>query len=255
MLSSDQPKRRMYLRTLLLLLGLACLVWSLFAWPLFRLTGPVRDLAARIIANEHFKPGVLPDWQVRMNGALRPAILQPDFSLADALIALRVAEEAMQRKNSEEADREMASAEVKVRAALSLSPTNSFLWLMAYSLEISRSGFQAKSLSYLDQSYATGPQEGWIALRRNRIALAIFPALEHSTQDSVVGEFSGIVDSGFIAEAAANVTGVGWDQRERLLANLGRADIASREAFAKVLARARVDVSVPGVALDERWFR
>ncbi|MVT53317.1 hypothetical protein GPL17_22865 [Bradyrhizobium yuanmingense] len=240
---------------MLLLLGFVCLVWSSIAWPSFWLTGPVRDVAARISAGERFKPGVLPDWQVRMNAAPRGAVLQADFSQADALIALRVAEEGLRRKNSEEADRETGSAEVKVRTALSFSPNNSFLWLMAYSLEMSRSGFQAKSLKYLDQSYATGPREGWIALRRNRMALAVFPELEHLTQANVVLEFSNIVDSGFVEEAAANMKGVGWDQRERLLVSLGRVDIAAREAFAKVLARASVNVSVPGVASDERWFR
>jgi hypothetical protein len=247
-------KRWIYLRALLLLPGLVCLAWSVIAWPSFRLMGSARDVAARITANERFKPGVLTNWQVRMNAVPRPDILQSDFSRVNALVAFRIAEEAMQR-SSENIDRNAASAVVKVRDALSLCPSSSLLWLMAFALEISRSGFQPSSLRYLDQSYATGPREGWIGLRRNKIALAVFPMLNHSTQDAVVEEFSDIVSGGWAEEAAANLTGVGWNQRARLLAGLQRVDIASRETFAKVLARANVDVSVPGIVLTEKWFR
>ena len=107
-------------------------------------------------------------------------------------------------------------------------------------------------MSYLEQSYSTGPREGWIALRRNRLALAAFQMLNERMQDSVTAEFAGMVDSYFIGEAADNLQRAGWPQRERLLASLGDVDIMSRELFAKWLERNGVKVVVPGVKSNER---
>src|SRR5581483_10514237 len=141
------------------------------------------------------------------------------------------------------------------RLSLSLSPTDPFLWLMLYSLEATRNGFDIKSLRLLDESYATGPREGWVALRRNKLSLSVFPMVSDGLQTEIVSEFAGMVDSDFTEAAALNLTGNGWAQRDRLLAGLADANIIAREAFAKKLARDGVSVIVPGVELDERLWR
>ncbi len=124
---------------------------------------------------------------------------------------------------------------------------------MLYSLETSHNGFN--HIGYLNQSYALGPHEGWISLRRNRLALASFLILSEPAQAAVISEFVGMVDSAFTEEAAMNLASIGQDQRSLMLASLEHAEIASRETFAKTLARAGINVSVPGVTLDGRWFR
>lgn len=238
--------------SLLRLFGLASLVWSVAALPSFWQLLPARDASAQIITDARFRPNVLTDLRTRIQAIPRPALQPPEFTQADALISLRIADEMVQKMRPEEADREVAAAEQKVKTALSVTPTDSFLWLMLYSVETARSGFDSRNIGYFDRSYATGPREGWIALRRNRLGLAVFPALSKSTQDMVIVEFSEMVDADFIDDAVLNLEGIGWMQRDRLLASLAHVDISSRQALVKRLLRDAVKVDVPGIVSDDR---
>ncbi|MCK1345781.1 MULTISPECIES: hypothetical protein [unclassified Bradyrhizobium] len=243
------------LRGLLLPLGLLSVFWSLTALPSFRRTTPAREVTARIIADERFKTGALNQMLTRIEAEPAPPIQQPELWLADVLIRLRTAEEAMQQKTLEEADREVEAAEHKLIAALHLSPTDSLLWLLLYSVETTRNGFDPKTLSYLDRSYLAGPHEGWIALRRNRLSLAVFPVLGDWTRQATVSEFSEMVDADFIEEAGTNLMGVGWAQRERLLAALRDVDVSSKTSLLKRLLADGINLKIPGIEHNERPWR
>ncbi|MCK1294836.1 hypothetical protein [Bradyrhizobium sp. 30] len=167
-------------------------------------------------------------------------------------MSLGIAEELMQRDRSETYDVGMETAETKIRTSLSSNPTDSFLWLMIYSVKIARGGFDPKEVAFLEQSYHAGALEGWVSLRRNGLALSIFPLLTVSIQDTVVAEFAAIVDSGFLDEATAILTSVGWEQRDRLLGGLQQVDIGARERLAKRLRRQGFKVGVPGVEMSDR---
>lgn len=208
------------------------------------------------MADEPFRPGALSDIQAYIQKK-EPAQIcfEPTVARARALVHLSIAELASQRKSPLEVEEEAAEAQQDVRYSLQINPTDSFLWLMLYSTQIARVGFDADHLRYIDQSYATGAYEGWVTLRRNRVTLAVFPILSDAEQVTVLREFAAIVDSGFVEQAAKILTSVGWQQRERLLASLGQVDIGSREGFAKYLRRDGVTVDVPGVYVDERWWR
>lgn len=244
-----------FVRGLLALLGLLGVLWSSAVAPSFWLTALAHEVSVGIIADDRFKPGALGAMLALMETQSNAFILQPQFSKAKALLGLRVAEEAMGWKSSEDTDREMEGAEAKLRSALCLTPMDSFLWLMLYSVETARYGFELKNFALLGQSYMTAPLEGWIALRRNKVALAILPMLNGPSQENVVSEFAAMVESDFIDYAAFNLTSVGWEHRERLLSGLEHADIIRREAFAKKLARDGVKASVPGIEIDERPWR
>ena len=188
--------------------------------------------------------------------AVRPLpILQPEFAQARALVKLRTAEEAIRRKNPEDADRDVAESEKDVRLSLSVSPSDSFLWMMLYGVETMRKGFDRNSINMLEQSYTAAPLEGWIAVRRNRVSLAVFPFLSEAMQKLVLSEFAGMVSSDFIEDAAFNLINVGWPHRDRLLAGLEQVDLVERKALAKRLAREALNVTVPGAEIEERPWR
>ncbi|MCK1317392.1 MULTISPECIES: hypothetical protein [unclassified Bradyrhizobium] len=252
MWNSDRLPSGAFLRALLLLFGVVGSVWSSLVLPSFQLTAPARNISARIIADESFKPGALGEMLLRTNAVSEPPMIQPEFSQSQALITLRAAEEAILRKTPEEADHEIEAAQNKVKAALAVAPTDSFLWLMLYSAEISRSGFDLQIAHYLGQSYAAGPLEGWISLRRNRLALAVFAMLSEVVQRATISEFSNMVSSGFVDQAATNLATVGWSNRDRLLAALTQVDITDRQSLAKQLLKVGVNVTVPGVEREER---
>lgn len=243
------------MRLALVLLGAASLWWSATVLPTVRSAGLARELTKRILADDRFRSDALSLAKAHIENEPKHGVATSVLSRAQALVQLKAADNTMQRQDSNQADQETAIAEEKLKLSLALNPTDSFLWLMLYSVEVRRSGFDPGKLARLDQSYEAGPREGWIALHRNRVTLAIFSMLNDALQEKAVSEFAAMVDSGFIKEAAFNLTGAGWVQQDRLLASLSQVDIVSREAFAKRLARDGVRVSVPGVEVDERWWR
>lgn len=239
----------------MLLLGAVGVFWAGIVLPSFFEMAQIQDISLRIIADDRFKSGVLANVLHRAETAPQRFILQPEFARAVALITLRTAEEAIQKKSSEDGDREIAIAAKRLAASLFVNPTDAFFWLMLYSVETMRNGFDPKYIAYLDQSYATGPFDGWIALRRNREALAAFSLLNDNGQKLVAAEFDAMVDSDFIEDAALNITTVGWGIRERLAASLEHVNLASRQMLAKRLAQNGVKIKIPGVELEDRPWR
>lgn len=254
MLNSVSPLRVMLVAVPVLSLGLSGVFWSVVALPSFWQTAPAHDLSRRIVANDRFNPVVLADMMVRMDVADR-TMMQPEFLSAKALIKLRAVEEATQRKSAEEAEREAKATEDTLRFSLAMNPTDSLLWMMLYSISIAHRGLDLGNISYLERSYVQGPNEGWIALQRNRLTLAIFPLLDEATQRYAISEFAALVDGGFIAEAATNFTRQGPVEQQLLLKGLERSNIGMRRIFARELWRDGVKVFVPGVELDERFWR
>lgn len=240
------------LRGTLLLVGLLSLCWSLTALPSFNRSTTARDLKDRIVAGEHFKPGVLRSMLTRLDAVPAPLIKQPEIASTAALVNLRIAEEAARGGGSDEVDRQVETADHQLIQALSTNPSEAFLWLLLYSVETARSGFDPKVVQFLEASYLTGPHEGWIAVRRNRIALAIFPMLRERTQRSVTSEFSELVDSDFTEVAVTNLIATGWAQREGLLNSLQTTDATSKASFVKRLRSEGINLSVPGVEYNER---
>jgi len=249
----DRPPSR-GVRSMFALLGSAGVLWGAFTLPTFHSLVPKREVTARIMVDDRFKPGALARVQARLDAETTPRVQHPDAARANALVTLRASDEMMAHEGSADADR-AGEAETKVRASLTQNPADSFLWLLLYSTAMARGGFDEANIRFLKLSYGTGPLEGWIALRRNRLALAAFPMLSGPIQQSTISEFAALVESDFIEDAAISLTGVGWTQRETLLARLVQTDMISREALAKRLARDGVTVSVPGVEIDERWWR
>lgn len=213
-------------------------------------------MAGRILAGDNFKSGTLGGVLTSMQFAPELPVQLSALLRSEALVRLRIAEDPSGRKTVEVANNDAAAALDKVKRALALNPSDSFLWLMLYSTENVSRGFDMRSLRILDESYATGPLEGWISLRRNSLALAVFPSLGEQAKLKVVVEFKKLVDGEFIDLAAINLTGIGWAHRERLLASLETINSIPREAFARKLAQDGVKVAVPGTPTDERlWHR
>lgn len=242
-------------RGLLILFGLVGAVWSIALWPQFRSAIPAKEVAAHIIADDRFKVGELNRILASMLASPNPCVTRSDLVHSEALIRVRIEEESRRHGGKDESDNDAAAAYGRLKSSLALSPMDSFLWLMLYSIDIARNGFDEGTISILNESYVTGPLEGWIALRRNKLALAAFPALPAAMQAKVVSEFAALVDGDFTDVAMLNLAGVGWPQADRLLAGVANVSMIPREAFAKRLRQEGLKVRVPGVELDERLWR
>ncbi|MGA7802866.1 MAG: hypothetical protein WCC36_18860, partial [Gammaproteobacteria bacterium] len=172
-------------------------------------------------------------------GALRSA----------AIIRLRALEKSMAEGGSPQLDEEQRKLDASIRMSLARAPADPFLWVVLFWLENARNGFSRNHLKLLQESYALGPNEGWVAIRRNRLALAIFSQLSPNLRREVVREFAGLVRSHYIAQAADLLVGPGWPVRDQLLSGLRDVPQLPREQLAKAVYDLGYDVSVPGVTL------
>ncbi|WP_354168121.1 MULTISPECIES: hypothetical protein [unclassified Bradyrhizobium] len=197
----------------------------------------------------------LRDVETSLNNSSEFVLPRSDWLRSKALFHLSIVEMGAAAKTADQANQEGVAADEVLRSSLAHNPFDPFLWFMLYSLHNERSGFDSSALRFLRQSYATGPLEGWIALRRNKLALAAFRSLPGEGQTKVVAEFVQMVDADFIESAAVNLVSVGWQQSDQLLAALADASLVSREAFARRLWNDGLKVSVPGVKIDERLLR
>lgn len=242
-------------QALRLLLGCAAGLWSVMILPASWSAAPAKSFMAHILADDRFKAATLNEVLAMVPTSPERLRRRSDWVRAEALIRLRIAEEALGRQSPGEADGQATALDDKLKSSLAFNPTDSFLWLVLYSLEITRHGFEEGAVGFLSKSYETGPLEGWISLRRNNVALAAFASLSAGTQAVVVAEFSAMVDSDFVEIAARNLMGGGWKEKDRLVASLANVELIPREAFAKRLSREGLKVSIPGVYLDERLWR
>jgi hypothetical protein len=212
----------------------------------FQAQAAVTEIATRIIAGDVYKPDLLEaiDREAdRQATSLRPAVLAKL-----AIVRLRRVEVATQNADKE-IDAKLDRLRETIEAALSNTPTDAFLWSVLYWVHNAQLGFSEDNIRNLQMSYETGPYEGWVARRRNGLALAVFPMLPASMAQSVTSEFSGMVRTPLNFVAADNLKGPGWPIREALLASLRPLSERDRQSFAALLnERDLRDVVVPGIA-------
>ncbi|UPK25710.1 hypothetical protein [Bradyrhizobium sp. 195] len=209
-------------------------------------------MTERMMADRRFKSGVLAQVAAGLEREPRRLVAQATFIRAQAFVNLGVAEGTIGQGALEEVDHDMATAQERVRSSLMMNPRDSFLWLMLYSLVTAREGVGADVLRYFDQSYATGPYEGGIAMRRNRLSLSAFPLLDESQKDRAVAEFARIVDSDLTVEAGLILTGVGRQYSSQLTNGLESVDVGSRQDLSRWLSDNGYKMQIPGVELPDR---
>jgi hypothetical protein len=101
-------------------------------------------------------------------------------------------------------------------------------------------------------SYRLGPNEGWVALKRNPIAFANFDWLPSDLAEDGISEFVGLVRSQRFFDAAANIlVGPAWRVRDQVLPRLAELSERDRKTFAQVLQSRGYDVSIPGIQLQK----
>jgi hypothetical protein len=126
-------------------------------------------------------------------------------------------------------------------------PTEAFLWFVHYWTDLAQGTSSSRQIDSLLLSYRLGPNEGWIATRRNVYALAVYDLLPAQVQGDVRTEFAGLVASGLLTDAFRSLTGPGWPHRDLLLPELTHASLAMRQYFSKMLVSEGIEVDIPGV--------
>jgi hypothetical protein len=234
-------------RSALILIGSAALAWAAMVAPVVWQQSRLDQMADRLMRGMAFNPERLRALVPDANAVEQRAFPSPKGLRSAALLRLALVEQDFGSGDRENMDADLAALDVAVIHALSQSPADAFLWLAAFWGRSLNGAGDDVHLAWLRMSYETGPREGWIAVRRNRIALALYPQLTPDLIGNVVHEFAGLVSSGLYDDAASILVGPGRPLRERLLESLTSVDYLDRERFAALLAREGYEVPVPGV--------
>jgi hypothetical protein len=243
--------RHLVAHILLAFFGCGAVAWGIYGLPIFARQAPIERVAMHVIAGDPFKPEVLAAFMPQVESAEQAAQCRPAASHSAAIIRVRFAERAI--VDGENIDAQLSALRDSVQRSLACSPADSFLWFILYWVESVQNGFQPKYLELLRLSYELGPNEGWIAVRRNAYALAIFPKLAPDLGNMVLAEFPGLLESGFFEEAVQNFIGPGWPERNLLLLRLRNIPERYRQDFARTVYKRGYEVTVPGIApMDPR---
>ncbi|MBW7971552.1 hypothetical protein [Bradyrhizobium sp. BR 10289] len=235
----------------LLGVGAIALVWARAFSSEFWVYAPLEGIASRIVRSDNLAPDVLDGVAPLINNLEQLQQCLPRATHNAAIIRGRMLQIAIDNSDPDLVAQASASVDTMIRKSLRCAPNDSFLWFVLFWLEGMRGGFSDDLVGYLSKSYELGPYEGWIALRRNKYALIVYPLLPPPLQDRVVSEFAAMVDSGFIRDAASNLMGAGWPVHDKLLASLTHVSLKFRRQLANDLRRAGVEVDVPDVTMPE----
>ncbi len=241
----------------LIALGVSATLWAFQVFPASWHDPAIERMAGQIIAGQIYKISDLIELvpsieKIQLNTLCRPASLR-----SAAVVRLRLTEESIKTGDRPNISKTLDELIVSVRNSLKCAPSDPFLWLVLYWAENTRFGIDSRYLNYLRLSYALGPYEGWVALKRSQFALAAFEQLPPEVAEQALNEFVGLVNSGFYQETAELLVGPGWHIREKILPRLITIAARHRVEFEKAVYQLGQSVDVPGIDRPEArpWGR
>jgi hypothetical protein len=238
-------------RSFICFFGLAAVAWGGVLLPSFWLQAPLNRLVAKVQQGETFESQVLlSKAQQQDEASARLSICNATASHNAVVLRLAILDQAIAGSNEPLIDLASNSTYDAALQALSCVPADSFVWLALFWLDAGKHGFGSPSAAYLRLSYALGPNEGWIALWRNGLAMALFMKLPADLADDALSEFVKLVDTGLLyQQTAAIFANADRAVQDRIVEHLNGAKIISRRAFAKAVYDRGVDVNIPGVEM------
>jgi hypothetical protein len=242
---------RFIVRAFLIVLAAVAIVWAVNVFPSASQEARLDRIADRIVTGEKYALDVLLEFSPLLDDIEQEDVCRPVSLSSAAIIRLRIAEETIEARDRKNIDPRLDRLTRSIRRSLECSPADSFLWMILFWAESTKNGFDPKYFDYLRLSHRLGPNEGWIAVKRNFLAFSLFDQLPADLAELTLVEFSRLLASGFEREAVAIFIGPAWPRRDKLLSRLGSLTDQQRSDFARTLYRLGYDVDVPGVVQPE----
>lgn len=239
--------RKFALRVVIASLGIVAIVWAIVAARAYSKDALLADTAKAILSGDKFNPKQVESIKRRV--ATPTADLNEASALSGAAIMrMFLLEEQLKSGNHELSVSDYDQLQTNVGDALARSPTDSFMWLAAFWLKRLRFQPAVSDLNLLRMSYWSGPNEGWIAIKRIPLALGTFGSLPPDLAEQALQDFVGLVRSGFIRQAAGVLEGPGAAMRNQLAGKLLTVDTVYRQALARELEEKDIEgVVIPGI--------
>jgi hypothetical protein len=231
-------------------LGVAAIMWGGLVLPSIWQQGPLGKLAAEILEGQVFRRQALLAQDRRLEAVERSLLCNPVEMHNAVIVRLAMFEGAIRDGNQAGAESAYSALHDAATNALACVPSDAFAWLALFWLDVGRRGLSAANAEYLRLSYALAPNEGWIALWRNRLALSMFEQLPADLSDDALEEFVRLVDTGRLySETATIFAKAGLSAKNRIVERLAKADATSRALFARTLYDMGLDVEIPNTTI------
>jgi hypothetical protein len=242
-----------FARVLTWLLAVTAIGWGGFFLPRFWQQAPLDHVASEYLQGQGFNSKTL-------FHIVREAETAKQLSFCDAtrlrdLLILRLAifNDAIAERDEASVKLDYAPLYVATRTALSCAPSDSFAWLVLFWLDVGRRGFNSDNAHYLRLSYALSPNEEWIALWRNSLALSIFSQLPADLANDALAEFIKLVNTEELYSQTVKIfAGLTPAVQGRIVAKIGAVKTLPRQIFARMLYDDGIDVDIPGFRKPER---
>ena len=240
-------------RTFVCLLGLMAVAWGYHFLPLFWRQTPPNWVATELLRGRTFDDQVLLREVNEVKASEQPLFCDPTALRTMFILRLGILRDAITAADRKLVDLAYSPLDDAARTALTCAPTNSFAWLVLFWLDAAKHRLQPNNVNYLQMSYALAPNEEWIALWRNRLAMAVFTQLPENLADDAVNEFVGLVNTGQLYQETATIfASAAPAAQKRIVTQLKSAGSVQRQIFARTLYDEGVDVDIPGVAKPTR---
>src|SRR5262249_37994860 len=228
-------------RIALIAFGAAAVAWGVAVLPVLWRDAPMEAVAPRVAVGDSFKVEFLADQLPAVAAAETLPYCRPVAIRGAGVIRTRLAELALATGERDLIDGGVEAARRSLRDALACSPADPLLWMSLYWIESVRAGSHP-DMRYLRMSSRLGPNEGWIAVARNRIAFALFGSLPPDLANDAIHEFIGLLETGAYDIAVQIFTGPAWPARDAILPRLAEVPFQHRSAFAKAVYGSGYDV-------------
>jgi len=235
------------LRPILILLGAFAMVWGGLSFSPHWRQYSIEHVAGAILAGAHYNIEALDPVMPEVQAALKADRCEPQALRAAAVVLLHVVEQSYSTEQLPLLDQRVDDLDAAIRRSLGCAAADPFLWMVLFSIESARNGFRPEYLEYVRNSYDLGPHEGWIAVKRNRVVIAMFSRLPADIADMAIGEFAELVENQLYEPALDVLLGPGLAIRDRLLDRLAAVGRPQRVDFAVRIYAKGFDLAVPGI--------
>jgi hypothetical protein len=225
-------------RGLMLVIGCLGLAWGIFTLPHSEAADEFWDIESRLLRFESFDRSALTQ-TLESRSAQNFSACDSHSQRALLLMEMPLAEAALRSGAADEFDRRIQSLETRSRKILACAPRQSFVWLLAFNLEILHGRLNQRAFDLLAMSYETSPNEAWISIRRNMVATPLVLTMPEPLRQKVLFEFQQLIRYGFVEEAARSYLASSGSIRSLLQAQIALLDRRIQKAFSDTLQRLR----------------
>src|ERR1700730_16441230 len=212
----------------MLAIGCLALVWGIFALPRSEAADDLRDIESRLLRSEAFSRASLTQTlESEISRALSPCDTHSQKALL--LMEMPLAEAALRSGAAAEFDRHIQSLETRSRRVLGCAPRDSFVWLLAFDLEVLHGRLNEQSFNLLATSYESSPNEAWISIRRIIVAMQLVLIAPDPVRKSILFEFQQLIRDGFLEDAVRSYMKASRAIRSLLQNQIEQLDIRRQE--------------------------